>query len=104
MTGDIESLFLSQLAVSDRTRRNYLNAIRSTFLRSILYEYCGTSNLFDIIDIKKIYEVYSVVNIHPRNINNHRNYSAPIMKYICFLNNGRKYGRKRDYQRKRNQK
>lgn len=85
--------FYKGLNVSERTRQNYQRAIRSSFLKEILYERCGTYNLFDVVDIKKLWDVYSLVNLHPKNENNHRNYSAAIMKYIRFLNNGQKYGK-----------
>jgi len=94
-----ELKFFKQLDVSERTRNNYLRAIRSTFLKDILYEHCGTNNLFELDDIKIIWNVYSMINLHPKNISNHRNYSAAIMKYIRFLNDGQKYGKRTDYGR-----
>ena len=36
-------------------------------------------------------------NLHPKNISNHRIYSCVIMKYIRFLNNGKKIGKRIDY-------
>ena len=66
-----ELMFFKQLDVSERTRNNYLRAIRSTFLKDILYEHCGTNNLFELDDIKKIWDVYSIINLHPKKNSNH---------------------------------
>ena len=93
--------FLNQLNVSQRTKTNYVNAIKSAFMKSNLIEFCDTENLFDITDIKQLWIVYSHINLHPTNVANHRAFSAAIMKYIRFLNNGNKYGRRIDYLRKR---
>ena len=97
MIDNRENQFYKGVNVSERTRQNYQRAVRSSFLREILYEQCGTYNLFDIADIIKLWDVYSLVNLHPKNVNNHRNYSAAMMKYIRFLNNGQKYGKRKDY-------
>ncbi len=101
MIKDREVKFFKQLNGSERTRQNYARAIRSTFIKGILYEYCGTKNLFDLDDLNKLWDIYSIINLHPKNINNHRNYSAAIMKYIRFLNDGQKYGKRTDFGRSR---
>ena len=92
-----ESDFYEYLDVSNRTRRNYVKAVRSKFLKDILFENCGTYNLFEIDDLKKLWDIYSKVNLHPNNVKNHRNYSAALMKYIRFLNNGQRYGKRIDF-------
>lgn len=91
--------FFSQLNVSDRTRKNYEGAIRSTFVKDVLKDFCETDNLFEITDLKLLWSVYSHINLHPVNIATHRAYSAAIMKYIRFLNNGVKYGKRIDFQK-----
>lgn len=95
------SSFYNQLNVSERTRRNYESAIRSSFVKGVLQDFCGSDNLFVITDLEKLWQVYSHVNLHPVNIATHRAYSAAIMKYIRFLNNGKKYGKRIDYKRPR---
>lgn len=89
--------FYNYLDVSERTRRNYVKAVRSSFLKDLLFENCGTCNLFEIDDLKKLWDIYSIVNLHPNNVKNHRNYSAALMKYIRFLNNGQRYGKRIDF-------
>lgn len=96
-----ESLFYNQLNVSERTRLNYIRAINSSFMKGVLSQLYCVNSLFDLSDLKKLWEVYSFINLHPVNIANHRGYSAAIMKYIIFLNNGKKYGKRIDYKRKR---
>lgn len=101
MNKTIEIEFFKQLSVSERTRKNYVASIRSTFLKEVLVDKCGTDYLFDITDLKQLWDLYLYVNTHPRNISNHRNYSVVISKYLRYLNNGVKYGKRIDYQTKR---
>lgn len=61
---------------------------------------CGKTNVFEITDIKSLWKIYSVVNIHPKNITQHRNISCALMHYIRFLNNGEKYGHRVDFKDK----
>lgn len=93
--------FYNQLDVSERTLKNYTRALNSTFLKDVLKEHFGIDNIFEISDIKKLWDIYSIINIHPKNVKNHRSYSAAIMKYIKFINNGEKYGRRIDYRKRR---
>ena len=44
------------------------------------------------------------MNLHPKNVEQHRIYSSAIMKYIRYLNNGERYGRRIDYKVKRSKK
>ena len=104
MRNNKEFVFLKQLQVSERTKDNYIRSLRSSFIRDVLREYCGTADIFEVDDIKQLWEVYSVVNVHPTNVNSHRNYSTAIMKYIRYLNNGEKYGKRRDYLKKKPRK
>jgi len=97
MNNNRELQFYSELSVSERTRQNYQNAINSSFMRDLLNEHLGTKYLFEVDDIEELWKVYSLINTHPKNVSNHRNYSAAIMKYIRFLNNGKRYGKRKDY-------
>lgn len=97
MEGNVQSKFYNQLNVSERTRRNYEKAINSSFIKIHLLKYFQLNDLFAITDIEQLWNFYSIINIHPTNIQNHRLYSAAINKYIRFLNDGNKYGRRRDY-------
>ncbi len=89
--------FFKQLNVSQRTQKNYEGAIRCPFVKGILKDFCGTDDLFVITNLKKLWLVYSYINLHPINVATHRLYSAAIMKYIRFINNGEKYGRRIDF-------
>ena len=88
--------FFSQLPVSERTKVNYKYALNGSFIRSVLREKCETEDIFSITSLTKLWEVYSYINIQDANIMNHRIYSAAIMRYIRFLNNGKKIGRRID--------
>jgi len=94
-----QDLFYSSLIGSERTVLNYRNAINSSYVRRVLTEFCGTSNLFDLSDLEQLWKVYSFVNLDETNIRNHRFYSAALMKYIRFLNNGEKYGQRIDHKK-----
>jgi hypothetical protein len=91
--------FLSQLNLSETTLKNYKVAFNSAFLKEMLLKECDGKQLFQITELDVLWNLYSKVNLHPRNVSYHRIYSAAIMKYIRFLNNGEKYGRRIDYQR-----
>ncbi len=92
--------FFESLNVSKNTMRNYRVSINSSlvkqFVKSKKY-----SSIFEIDDLNVLWDLYSVLNLHPKNIAAHRSYSAAIMKYIRFLNNGAKIGRRVDYKKKR---
>ena len=96
---DREAQFYKQLNVSDRTKQNYRVAINSSFVKGILQTFNETDNLFLITDLEKLWAIYCIINLHPINLANHRGYSSAIMKYIRFLNNGKKYGRRIDYKK-----
>lgn len=93
--------FFEQLNLSEATARNYRNALNSTFLKGKLYSELGVMSLFEITDLNTLWDFYTIINVHPKNISNHRSYSAAVMKYIRFLNNGNKVGRRIDYNKKR---
>ena len=61
----------------------------------------GIDSIFEMTDLQDLWDFYSLINIHPKNVSRHRAYSAPIMKYIRFLNNGNKYGKRIDFNRKK---
>lgn len=98
---NIKENFFSQLNVSSRTYINYEKALRSTFLKQILWEHFKKEDLFSITDKVEIWNFYCIVNLHPTNIQNHRIYSSAVMKYLRFLNNGEKYGKRRDFKQPR---
>ena len=89
--------FFSQLNLSESVARNYKNALNSTFVKVILAEKSNKESLFEITDIEELWNLYSFINLHPKNVAHHRVYSAAVMKYIRFLNDGKKYGRRIDY-------
>ncbi len=91
---DFRESFYKQLPVSQRTKVNYRIALNSSFVRMVLQDKCGTEDIFSLTDLPKLWEVYSYINLHDSNIKNHRIYSAAIMRYIRFLNNGEKYGKR----------
>ena len=93
--------FFKQLNLSEAAVRNYRNALNSTFLKGKLYSEFGVASLFEITDLNILWNIYSLVNVHPKNVSTHRSYSAAIMKYIRFLNNGNKVGRRIDYNKKK---
>lgn len=93
--------FFEQLNLSEAAARNYRNALNSTFLKGKLYSELGVASLFEITDLNTLWDFYTMINVHPKNVSTHRSYSAAIMKYIRFLNNGKKVGRRIDYNRKR---
>ncbi len=102
---DRETAFYKSLStLSARTIRNYQTSIKSVFLKQQLLEELKTDSLFDIDNLDKLWGFYSRINLHPINIANHRSYSAAIMKYIRFLNNGEKYGKRIDYQKPKKQR
>ena len=91
--------FYKQLSLSSRTYQNYKKALESRFVKQILNENFGVSEVFEIIDLDSLWKLYSMINLHPQNISNHRAYSAAIMKYIKYLNGGKRYGKRVDYQK-----
>lgn len=98
--GQREQDFYNSLnGLSARTIRNYQGSIRSSFIKQLLLKDFDTDNLFDLDNLDLLWNLYTKVNLHPINIANHRGYSAAIMKYIKFLNGGKKYGKRIDYKK-----
>ena len=95
--------FYTHLELSKTTITNYKSALNSSFLKEELKGTFEVLDIFEINDIEKLWQLYSKINLHPRNIKNHRAYSAAIMKYIRFLNNGEKYGRRIDHNKPKNE-
>lgn len=93
--------FYNQLNLSEASMRNYKTALNSTLIKEILLKKYGETNIFNIVELDKLWTVYCKINLHPQNIQKHRIYSAALMKYIRFLNDGKKYGRRIDYQKKK---
>lgn len=96
-----EDDFYAQLDLSKATIHHYKVALNSKFMRVILSERLGYDTIFAVSNLKLLWELYSVINLHPRNIADHRVYSAAINKYIKYLNNGQKYGKRIDYKQRR---
>ena len=90
--------FFSSLGLAEATMRNYKTALDSKFLKEYITVKCNCISIFDITDIDVLYDIYVNIRIHPKNIETHRVCSAAIMKYIRFLNDGKKIGRRIDYQ------
>lgn len=103
-TSNRKEAFYASLNLSATTVGNYRSAINSSFLTRYLKDKYGTSDLFDFTDLGLLWDIYTDINLHPKNISNHRAYTAAIMKYIRFLNNGQKYGKRIDYNKPRNNK
>ena len=101
---DRKIAYRNSLNVAEVTKSNYLSAIRGSLLCDTLEVESGTRDLFSVVDLEKLWKVYSYINLHPKNIATHRNVSCALMSYIKFLNGGKKYGRRIDYAkpRKRN--
>lgn len=93
--------FFNQLNVSERTKHNYESALNSGFIKESLYNLYGIGSIFEITKIEQLWDFYCKINIHPKNVANHRGYSCAIMKYIRFLNNGKKVGQRIDAKRNR---
>lgn len=91
--------FYEQLSLSKSTIANYKASLNSSFLKDVLKSDFGVLDVFEIIDIEDLWKLYSKINLAPQNIKNHRCYSAAVMKYIRFLNNGIKYGKRIDYKK-----
>lgn len=62
------------------------------------------NSIFEITNLKELWDLYCKINMHPINIANHRGYSCAIMQYIRFLNNGKKIGKRIDVNIKRKKK
>lgn len=93
--------FFSSLTLSDATIHNYKTALSSSFFKEFILTNFQKNSLFEIIDLDILVELYTTINIHPKNIQLHRVCSAVVMKYIRFLNNGNKIVRRKDYNKPR---
>lgn len=96
-----EVAFYAQLDLSKATIQNYKAAFNSKFLKSVIQEQCNVSNIFEVTDLDVLWKIYTIINQHPINIANHRGHSAAINRYIRFLNNGQKYGKRVDFNKPR---
>lgn len=83
------------------TKKNYLSALHSKFLCSVLQAETDTNDVFAIVDLEVLWKIYSYINLHPRNIATHRNISCALMRYMKFLNGGKRYGKRIDFERTR---
>ena len=73
------------------TKIHYCTSLKCRFLNEHIQSLYGKESIFDIDDLKILRDIYDFVNLHPRNIAQHRNISCALMRYIRFLNNGKKY-------------
>ena len=94
-----EIKLLESLNVSESTRKNYIVALHSRYLKEMVREISKTDSLYKITDLDELWKLYSAINLHPVNVKAHRVYSAMVMKYIRFLNGGQKYGKRIDHQK-----
>lgn len=95
-----QTAFWEQLEISRSTRNNYNSALKSQFMKDCVAEY-GVESIFEITDLKLLWILYCKINLHPINVKNHRGHSAAVMKYIRFLNDGKKLGRRIDFNKPR---
>lgn len=93
--------FFESLNLSSATINNYRSALQSSFLLDYLKQEFKVNDLFEIDDLESLWQIYSRINLHSKNISHHRAYSAAIMKYIRFLNKGSKYGKRIDFGKSR---
>lgn len=98
---DRKEKFFSSLNLAEATMRNYRTAFNSKFLIEHITTNYKQSTLFDITDLNDLYNIYVFVRQHPKNEDTHRVCSAAVMKYIRFLNDGKKIGRRIDYKKPR---
>lgn len=92
-----ENAFFDSLDVSNNTKRVYKQSLNSSFLKNFLKDEYGYESIFETDDIKILTAIYCSLNVHPKNILNHRGYSASVMKYIRFLNKGVKPVKRTDF-------
>ena len=94
--------FYAQLNLSPITLNNYRSALNSRVLKEVIAEVDDSiESIFEITDLDLLWIIYTKVNIHPSNIKHHRGVSCAVMRYIRFLNNGFRIGKRRDYGKSR---
>lgn len=94
--------FYNKLDLSPVTLSNYRSALNGRLLQEVLAEIDNSiTSIFEITDLELLWKIYTMINVHPTNIKNHRGISCAVMKYIRFLNNGKKYGKRIDYKKHR---
>ena len=89
--------FFSSLTLSESTIHNYKTALTSSFFKEFILTNFKVDTLFEITDLDILVKLYTTINIHPKNIQLHRVCSAVVMKYLRFLNNGKKIVKRKDY-------
>ena len=99
--GKRKNEFLSQLELSSSSKRRYREALDSPFMGNFIRMKLQIDSIYELTDLNKLWDLYSEINLHPENVRMHRYYSAPIMKYIRFLNGGQKYGKRIDFGKSR---
>ena len=97
--------FYNQLEISSATLSNYRASLNGKVLKEILKEVDDSiTSIFEVTDLDLLWKIYTKVNIHPSNIKNHRGISCAVMKYIRFLNDGKKIGKRIDYKKPKSKK
>ena len=93
-----KTVFFESLNLSTTTTNNYRSALNGRVLKEVIAEIDNSiESIFEITDLNLLWIIYTKVNVHPSNIKNHRGVSCAVMKYIRFLNNGSRIGKRRDY-------
>lgn len=93
--------FIASLQTTHKRWNNYVLALNSKLVTQILTESFGINNIYEVTDLNKLWEIYTVVNINPQNLATHRLFSSAVMSYIKFLNNGKRIGKRIDYMKPR---
>lgn len=94
--------FYAQLNLSPVTLNNYRSALNGWVLKEIIAEVDDSiESIFEITDLDLLWSICTKANVHPSNIKNHRGTSCAIMKYIKYLNNGKKVGKRIDFGKSR---
>lgn len=96
--------FFEQLNLSESTTRNYRQILTGDFLRNIIMAKFKRQDIFEMTSLEELVELYSIIILHPQNLRGHRLCSSAIMRYIKFLNGGKKYSVRKDYKNKRSKK
>lgn len=92
-----EICFYKSLNVTQGTVSSYKNSLRDSILLELLKKDYNISNIFEIVELETLWSIYCKIKDHPKNLSQHRRYTAAIMKYIRYLNDGKKYGRRIDF-------
>ena len=99
----MDNYFMS-LNLCEKTKSNYRRSLNSALVQTVVNELYHETSIFSITDLNALWDIYSIINSHPINISKHRVYSAAVMSYVKFLNNGKKVGKRVDFKKTRPKK